>query len=44
MKLALLSPALTEILEAIEYYDDRAGGLGGALEPGVSCFSASHTW
>jgi plasmid stabilization system protein ParE len=32
VKIAFLSPALREILEAIEYYEGQATGLGGALD------------
>jgi hypothetical protein len=32
VRLSFLSPALREILEAIEYYQSQAPGLGGALD------------
>lgn len=32
MRVSFLSPALREIIEAIEYYEDHAPGLGRALD------------
>jgi len=32
VKITLLSPALEEIIEAVEYYDEQARGLGAKLD------------